>query len=330
MIDAPLGRSLTDRKKMSVFRTSKSRTALTSYKVLSSTDEASLLHCTIATGRTHQIRVHLRAIGHPILGDPTYENDASRLLSRKHNLTLACLHAWKLSFCSPETTKFVSIEAPLPEAFRKTMEKLGLGTKSDAARWQNAWKDKSDRSPNPFAKIVWNLLKNKNVKTLLDIGCGDGRDAVFFATQGLTVTAIDFSESGIAVLRSLNPQIIAKVVDLRDMHFPDASFDVIYAHLSLHYFDNSVTEKIISNIHRMLKGGGYFALKCKSVHDPLYGQGEKVGEDLFRLEHTRHFFSLPYTKELLRQFRVLSLQEGTDSYDGKTSCFVEAIAEKKA
>lgn len=125
-IEAQIGRSLVDRTKMSLFQTSKSRTALTSYRTLGRAEKCSLLECRIATGRTHQIRVHLRAIGHPILGDSTYGNEESRTLSETSGITLPCLHARSLAFVSPATGKRVEVKAPLPGSFQTALKNLQL------------------------------------------------------------------------------------------------------------------------------------------------------------------------------------------------------------
>ena len=125
-IEAQIGRSLIDRKKMSLFRTGNSRTALTMYRTLATAEKCSLLECRIATGRTHQIRVHLNAIGHPILGDETYGNDESRKLSEKCAITLPCLHAASLTFVSPATEKSVAVQAPPPKTFHDAMKTLHL------------------------------------------------------------------------------------------------------------------------------------------------------------------------------------------------------------
>ena len=125
-IEAQIGRSLIDRKKMSLFRTGNSRTALTMYRTLATAEKCSLLECRIATGRTHQIRVHLNAIGHPILGDETYGNDESRKLSEKCAITLPCLHAASLTFVSPATGKSVAVQAPPPKTFHDAMKTLHL------------------------------------------------------------------------------------------------------------------------------------------------------------------------------------------------------------
>ncbi|MBU0458809.1 class I SAM-dependent methyltransferase [Patescibacteria group bacterium] len=163
---------------------------------------------------------------------------------------------------------------------------------------------------------------------LLDIGCGDGRDSIFFAEKGIDVTAIDFAEEAIEQINADHSSINARVMDITEMKFPDDSFDVVYAHLTLHYFDDETTEKIIKNIYRMLKKDGYFFIKCKSVKDSLYGKGEKVGEDMYKSDHVRHFFSEEYMKEKLKNFEIVNLQSITRSYDDKTSSFVEAVAIK--
>lgn len=117
MIDSPIGRSLVKRMKMSLFKTGKSREAITVYEVIDSADDVALLKCEIKTGRTHQIRVHLASLGHPVLGDKTYGNDFSRAVSEKYGVQTMQLHAQKLEFASPETKGSVQVEAPTPEDF---------------------------------------------------------------------------------------------------------------------------------------------------------------------------------------------------------------------
>lgn len=126
IIDAPIGRNLTDRTKMSVLRTSVSREAKTSYRTLETTGSASLLQCHLHTGRTHQIRVHLSSIGHPILGDAMYGSSQSEQYTRQHAIQCLCLHARKLTFLSPTKLKEISAEAPLPVTFISALESLHI------------------------------------------------------------------------------------------------------------------------------------------------------------------------------------------------------------
>lgn len=117
IIEAPVGRSLVNRTKMSLFKTSTSRNAITRYKVLSSADNVSLIECDIETGRTHQIRVHLSSIDHPILGDEKYGTESSKRFSEKLNITSICLHAYEFKFVSLETGDETNITAPIPDDF---------------------------------------------------------------------------------------------------------------------------------------------------------------------------------------------------------------------
>ena len=125
-IDSPIGRNLMDRTKMSVLKTSKSREAKTTYKVLDSAADCSLLECDLHTGRTHQIRVHLSSIGHPILGDTAYGSPASEKLTDHYQVEGLCLHARSITFLSPADNQRHTVEAPLSDTISGTAESVGL------------------------------------------------------------------------------------------------------------------------------------------------------------------------------------------------------------
>ena len=166
---------------------------------------------------------------------------------------------------------------------------------------------------------------------LLDVGCGNGVDSLFFAKQGYAVTATDFSESGIAALHaSAETDGLFLRTHLHDtakkFPFDHGTFDVIYAHLALHYFDDATTQKVFAEMRRLLKKGGLFFVKCKSTKDCQYGKGEQIGPDMFRDGHIRHFFTPAYLRSLLAQYTILSERSSSARYHGKTSAFVQAIA----
>ena len=115
-VDAPVGRHPVKRTRMAVVAAGKP--AVTHYRVRKAFPHHTLLECELETGRTHQIRVHLASIGHPIEGDPVYAGRGEKLLARQ------ALHAWKLVFRHPRTGKAASFEAPLPRDFRDLLEKL--------------------------------------------------------------------------------------------------------------------------------------------------------------------------------------------------------------
>lgn len=125
-IDAPIGRHPSDRKKMAVLRSSDSaREAITHYQVIERYGAFTYLKCVLETGRTHQIRVHMSSIGHPLLGDSVYGGAGTKFEARNKALIDGqCLHAGELSFIHPANGKKVHFECPLPEYFTAVIEKL--------------------------------------------------------------------------------------------------------------------------------------------------------------------------------------------------------------
>lgn len=126
LIDASIGRSTANRTKMTILGSSKARDAKTTYHTLSASNDTALVSCELHTGRTHQIRVHLHAIGYPILGDSSYFTSASEKTAQHYDIHDLCLHAWKLTFVSPADDKEHAIEADPPQAFNAAMKTCGL------------------------------------------------------------------------------------------------------------------------------------------------------------------------------------------------------------
>jgi 23S rRNA pseudouridine1911/1915/1917 synthase len=116
IIDAPIARHPVHRQRMSVARRA-GRSAKTEYRVIRSSGDRSLVECVIHTGRTHQIRVHLHHLGHPVLGDKVYGG------KRAGNFSHQMLHAWKLSFRHPGTGELVNFTAPIPNDFEEAAPK---------------------------------------------------------------------------------------------------------------------------------------------------------------------------------------------------------------
>ena len=116
-VDAPIGRSSADRKKMAVVPTG--RRAVTHWEVVARYPGVTHLRCRLETGRTHQIRVHMAYIGHPILGDTVY--GAKKPVP---GLTGQCLHAAGLRFVHPRTGEPVELRCPLPPEFTAMLQKL--------------------------------------------------------------------------------------------------------------------------------------------------------------------------------------------------------------
>ena len=117
-IDAPIGRSEKDRKKMAVTNKN-AKNAVTGYRVVARYRGFTHLELRLKTGRTHQIRVHMASIGHPVAGDPVY---GPRAVIRE--LGGQCLHAGTLGFVHPATGEYLEFNAPLPEYFTNFLHKL--------------------------------------------------------------------------------------------------------------------------------------------------------------------------------------------------------------
>ncbi len=129
MIDAPIGRHSGDRKKMAVLHAVQNRReAQTTYRTLelSKQSDAAFLECELHTGRTHQLRVHLKSIGYPILGDVTYASHSSEDISKKYSIEDLMLHAWSLEFMSPADGKNHKITSPLPKKFSTALQRMEI------------------------------------------------------------------------------------------------------------------------------------------------------------------------------------------------------------
>jgi 23S rRNA pseudouridine1911/1915/1917 synthase len=144
VIDKPIGRDEKNRKKMAITSFGKGKRAVTHYKVLQRFEKLTYIECRLETGRTHQIRVHMADLGHPLLGDEIYGRfkapaelkDAERKSRVKRELQQAgiaediegfcgqCLHAMRLGFIHPTSGKRIIVDAPLPAYFETLLERL--------------------------------------------------------------------------------------------------------------------------------------------------------------------------------------------------------------
>lgn len=118
VINAPIGRHPVDRKRMAV-TPKNSKEAITNYKVLERYEKYSLVELSLETGRTHQIRVHMSYINHPIVGDPVYSKGKNQF-----NLEKQMLHAFKLGFVHPRSGEYMEFTTDLPEYFKRIINNL--------------------------------------------------------------------------------------------------------------------------------------------------------------------------------------------------------------
>src|SRR5438270_178540 len=127
-VDAPLARSTTNRKKIAVVEGSRGKRAVTHWRRLNVLRDAALLECRLETGRTHQVRVHMASIGHPLLGDPVYGRSGKTLskILKELQFHRQALHAAELGFTHPVTKHKLSFSSAMPPDMQELFKALGV------------------------------------------------------------------------------------------------------------------------------------------------------------------------------------------------------------
>lgn len=200
--------------------------------------------------------------------------------------------------------------------------------------WNQAHKDKYSKSdwgskPTLFAEAVSKYFPVTG--RLLDIGTGQGQDANYFASLGYTVTATDFSDSALeSAKQHISNVTFLKADTAQGLPFEDNSFDVVYSHLALHYFDDATTKKVFKDISRVLKPGGIFATITNTIEDP------EVGEDGYKeLERgfyktpagiVKRYFSIAYMTEVTQGlFETILLDANGETYKDEIKTLIRFI-----
>lgn len=125
-VDAPLARSPANRQKMAIVAAGRGKRAVTHYRLLRAFRDASLVECRLETGRTHQVRVHMASIGHPLLGDPVYgrNRSAHRELLKRLGFARQALHAAELGFVHPVSKENLSFKSDVPSDMQELLSAL--------------------------------------------------------------------------------------------------------------------------------------------------------------------------------------------------------------
>nr|WP_022661088.1 methyltransferase domain-containing selenoprotein MduS [Paucidesulfovibrio longus] len=171
--------------------------------------------------------------------------------------------------------------------------------------------------PSQFAKVSLNLFQQNNVISLLELGCGQGRDSFLFAQNGLNVTGLDYSESAVAEVSEkaanigLSSRLRTQVQDLREpLPFTDESFDACYSHMLL-CMELSTAEIafILRETHRILKPGGLAVYSVRSSFDKHYRTGTHLGEDIYEIgDFVVHFFTEGKVRQLAKGYEILKIE----------------------
>jgi len=186
--------------------------------------------------------------------------------------------------------------------------------------WANLHKRYAEKDwsklPSIFATEVLPHLPHQG--SLLELGAGVGQDGIYFSENGYEVTATDLFTNAVdaAIADKSARHITTKPLDLRKpFAFDNDSFDIVYAHLSLHYFSREITQQIFDEIYRILKPGGILAFFTNSTSDPEYGTGDKIEDNYFMVEGiAKRYFSVESLEPFLERFEITLLDANGETY----------------
>lgn len=168
--------------------------------------------------------------------------------------------------------------------------------------------------PSEFAHMALDLFRSAKVRSVLELGCGHGRDALLFAKEGFQVTALDYSEAGLLSLQGsareigASDRIATRVFDVRKpLPFSDGSFDACYSHMLLCMELSTAELKfILGEIHRVLKPGGLSLYSVRNTFDKHYRTGLHRSEDMYEVVggFVVHFFSEEKVRSLSGGYEI--------------------------
>lgn len=171
--------------------------------------------------------------------------------------------------------------------------------------------------PSGFAQVSLDLFRKEGVRSVLELGCGQGRDTFLFARNGLEVTALDYSETAISAVREkaeiaeLSSRVRAQTHNVKEpLPFPDDSFDACFSHMLL-CMELSTAEIafILRETHRILKAGGLAVYSVRSNFDKHYRIGTHLGEDIYEIGgFVVHFFTEEKIKMLAKGYDILKIE----------------------
>ena len=185
--------------------------------------------------------------------------------------------------------------------------------------------------PQPFAKECADFLKKQHAQgqELLDLGCGQGQDSIYFSQLGYKVTAVDYSVQSLASIKDKNITVIQRDIRKLDV-FSDNKFDIVYSNLALHLFGLEELRHIFSEIHRILTPEGFCLFTMKKKNDKNYGKGEKIADETFVYKGvTRYFIPKDMLRDLLKEFHILKLEEGSHTQKGALEVYWKVFTQKK-
>lgn len=180
----------------------------------------------------------------------------------------------------------------------------------DKKYWNNYYhqygKDKSISEPSSFAKFCLdNFFNNKKLK-IIELGSGNGRDAIFFARFGHCVIAIDQSTKAIDIKKQSLDIKIKHLLKPKALDFVQENFskysniDVFYSRFTLHSISKADEELLLPNVYKALNTNGLFCIEVRTISDPLFGVGKNFGDNIFVFQnHKRRFIDSNIFRKLV-------------------------------
>lgn len=196
------------------------------------------------------------------------------------------------------------------------MQSENLPKMDQRSHWDEVFSEETaffGEEPSDFAKKALNVFQRESVRTVLELGCGQGRDSLFFARSDLRVTALDYAETAIVAIREkaaaagVSTSIVAQAHDVRQpLPFPDASLDACYSHMLL-CMELSTAEIvfILGEIHRVLRPGGIALYSVRSSFDKHYRAGTHLREEIYEIGgFVVHFFTEEKIRKLAKKYEI--------------------------
>ncbi len=185
----------------------------------------------------------------------------------------------------------------------------------DDTNYWNEYYKKKQNAPNmqsSFAEYVRKYIVPK--KKLLDLGCGNGRDSIFFINNGLDVTGIDVSQEAIIKLKGVHKGrfICGDFICFRTLF--QEQFDYCYSRFTLHAINEKQEDELLKNVRDALKSDGKFFIEARTVHDDIYGKGENIGmHEYIYNDHYRRFIDIETFKQKILSMGCFEIVEMNES-----------------
>ena len=170
-----------------------------------------------------------------------------------------------------------------------------------------------------FSRMCYDLMKRSNVKKVLELGCGHGRDSIFFASMGIKVETFDYSKVAVGILANLARRsglpIHVRLLDAKKgLPYPNSEFGAVYSHMFFNmHFTIKELKFLFGEVRRVLKPEGFHFFSVRSRKDRYYGGGRKISDNVYDVNgFVLRFFTREEIMEIMDGFEVIKVIEGEE------------------